>query len=137
MTKKHWFIVWGCLFILCALLGFIPEPGGFLKVLLVLAAALFFVPPWVLLYFSFRQADTGIARIIRGISLTSLGTTLFFLVLNLLSGHASPEAGNLLHGFLVIFSSPMVCSQYWVVSLFLWACLLMTSFSILHKSKKR
>ena len=137
MKNKYWYILWGCLFIICALLGFIPQPQGFLKVVLMLAAAAFFVPGWVLLYKAHKSGELVHARVIRTASLLSLGFTLFFLILNLLSGHASAAAGDALYGFLVIFSSPMMCSQYWIASLFLWACLLMTAFSILHKNKKR
>ena len=137
MKNKYWYILWGCLFIICALLGFIPQPEGFLKVIMILAAAAFFVPGWVLLYRAHSRKEMGHAKAVRTVSLVSLVFTLFFLILNLLSGHASAGTGNALYGFLVIFSAPMVCSQYWVASLFLWACLLMTAFSILHKGKKR
>ena len=137
MKNKHWFMLWGGLYILCVLLGFIPSPEGFLKAVLIFVAAAFFVPGWVLLYFAHSRKEPETARAVRTLSLLSLGSTLFFLVMNLLSGHASEAAGNLLYGFLVIFSSPMVCSQYWIASLFLWACLLMTSISILRKAKKR
>ena len=34
---------------------------------------------------------------------------------------------------LIVVSSPMVCSGYWALSLFLWACLLMVSHSLLKK----
>ena len=47
-TKTLW-LSWLYMFILCAVLGFIPEPGGFFKFLLVAAAAAFFVPGFVLL----------------------------------------------------------------------------------------
>lgn len=136
MKNQTWYWIWGGLFILCALLGFIPEPTGFLKVLLVIAAVVFFVPGWVLLYRASKVQDLFTLRLIRGICLVSLGTTLVFLVLNLMSAGAEDVVGDLLYGFLVILSSPMVCSQYWVVSLFLWACLLMTSLSQLKKAKK-
>jgi len=137
MKNKLWYILWGCLYSVCAMLGFIPQPEGFLKAVLIFAAAAFFVPGWVLLYFASSRGELGTARVVRNCSLISLGATLIFLVLNLLSGHASEAAGNMLYSFLIIFSSPMVCSQYWIISLFLWACLLMTSFSILLKAKKR
>lgn len=136
MKSKHWYILWGCLYILCAFLGFIPQPEGFWKVLLMLAAAAFFVPGWVLLYFAHSRQDLGHARVIRSLSLISLAATLIFLVLNFLSGNISEAGGDLLYGFLVIFSSPMVCAQYWIASLFLWACLLMTSLSILLEARK-
>ena len=137
MKNKYWYILWGCLFIICALLGFIPQPEGFLKAVMILASVAFFVPGWVLLYRAHRHKEMVHARAVRAVSLVSLGFTLIFLILNLLSGQASEGTGNALYGFLVIFSAPMVCSQYWVASLFLWSCLLMTAFSILRKNKKQ
>ena len=136
MKSKHWYILWGCLYILCASLGFIPQPEGFLKFLLIFSSAVFFVPGWVLLYFAHSRKELDHARIVRTISCISLGLTFLFLVLNFASGHASAAAGSMLYSFLVIFSAPMACSQYWIASLFLWACLMMTSFSILLKAKK-
>ena len=41
--------------------------------------------------------------------------------------------GNALFGVLIVVSSPMVCSGYWALSLFLWACLLMVSHSLVKK----
>ena len=136
MKTKHWYLLWGCLYILCAFLGFIPRAAGFGKFLLVLAAAAFFVPGWVLLYFASSRGQLEHARNVRTLSLISLGTTLLFLVLNFASGHASEAVGKMLYTLLVLFSAPMYCSQYWIASLFLWACLLMTSLSILMKARK-
>lgn len=135
MTEKKLYILWGALFILCAALGFIPEPQGFLKVLLVLVSVLFFVPGFWLLYRAFTSGNTEVAGYIRLISLVSLGGTLVFLVLNFLSAAATNAAGSFLYSLLVIVSSPMVCSQYWVLSLFLWAFLLIASFSLSKKRK--
>ena len=129
MKNKTLYLIWGGLFILCGLLGFIPEPVGFLKGLLVILSVAFFVPGWVLLY-------RGQARAVRNLSAVSLGVTLFLLILNFLSGRAVQAAGEFLYGLLVFFSSPMICSQYWVLSLFLWACLLMTGISQAKKGKK-
>ena len=136
MKTKHWYILWGCLYILCAFLGFIPEAAGFGKFLLILAAAAFFVPGWVLLYFTHKTGEMTHARNVRTLSLISLGLTLLLLILNFASGHASVATGSMLYTLLVLFSAPMYCSQYWIASLFLWACLLMTSFSLLLKARK-
>ena len=35
--------------------------------------------------------------------------------------------GDILHGLLVVVSSPMICSGHWAMSLFFWACLLISS----------
>ena len=136
MKNKILYLIWGGLFILCALLGFIPEPEGFLSVVLLITALLFFVPGGLLLYNAYRNKDLSTMAVIRTLSLVSLITTLIFLVLNFLSVEAGEAAGDLLYGFLIIFSTPMVCSQNWLVSLFLWACLLMASISLGKQSKK-
>lgn len=125
MNNKILYFVWGGLFILCGLLGFIPEPAGLGKWLLVVLSVGFFAPGWILLY-------RGKRNLIRNLSLISLAVTLLLLVLNFMSGRASEAAGDFLYGLLVFLSAPMVCSQYWIISLFLWACLLMSSL----KSKK-
>ena len=136
MKNKILYLIWGGLFILCALLGFIPEPEGFLSVVLLITALLFFVPGGLLLYNAYLNKDLSAMAVIRTLSLVSLITTLIFLVLNFLSVEAGEAAGNLLYGFLIIFSTPMVCSQNWLISLFLWACLLMASISLGKQSKK-
>ena len=134
MSNKTLYYIWGGLFILCALLGFIPAPTGLVKVLMVLCSLVFFVPGSVLLYLSKQEGDLRTIRVVRNLSLISLIVTLVLLVLNFLSGKATDAVGDFLYGLLVMLSAPMVCSQYWFLSLFLWACLLMTAISL---GKKR
>lgn len=136
MKNKTLFALWGGLYILCAGLGFIPNPTGAGRVALILAALVFFLPGAVLLYHSGKAQDWKTIRIVRNLSLLSLGLTLVVLVLNFLSTGMSEGTGNLLYGLLVIVSSPMVCSQYWFASMFLWACLLMVSLSQLREKGK-
>lgn len=133
MSNKTLYLIWGGLFIFCGLLGFIPEPAGLVKALMVLSSVVFFVPGGLLLYSGKKEGDFRTIGIVRNLSLISLGVTLLLLVLNFLSGHASNAVGDFLYGLLVFLSSPMICSQYWFLSLFLWACLLMTSLSIGEK----
>ena len=114
---------------LCGLLGFIPEPSGFLKGLLMALSMIFFIPGWILLY-------RGQAKAVRNLSAVSLAVTLFLLILNFLSGRAVQAAGEFLYGLLVFFSSPMICSQYWVLSLFLWAFVMFFAISSLKSLKK-
>lgn len=135
MKSKTWYLIWGGLYVLCAALGFVSVPEDFPEILLMIPAGLFFVPGWALLLRSHRQKDPTHAKAVTAISLCSLISTLIFLVLNFLSGQASQAAGNLLYGLLVIFSAPMVCARYWLASLFLWACLLMTGLSLGKKVK--
>ena len=129
MSNKTLYYIWGGMFILCGLLGFIPEPEGLVKALMVLSSIVFFVPGGMLLYVGKQEGDLRTIGIVRNLSAISLGVTLFLLVLNFLSGNASAAMGDFLYGLLVMLAAPMVCSQYWFLSLFLWACLLMTAIS--------
>ena len=48
MKKKSLFALWGGLFLLCAGLGFIPEPAGAVRWVLTGGSILFFLPPAML-----------------------------------------------------------------------------------------
>ena len=133
MKRSTLFTLWGCLFIICAGLGFIPEPTGAPRVLLTLISLCFFVPPAVLIFRAGRESDRHTLQLIRNLSALSLALTLVMLVLNMLSVLRSRLLGNILYYILVIVSSPMVCCGYWALSLFLWACLLMVSLKKLRK----
>ena len=133
MKNKSLLILWSILYVLCALLGFIPSPTGFLRVLLALFAVAFFVPAFALLYKALTRSNRKLLGFLRLVSALSLGLTLLALVANFLGVLASEAVGNLLYVLLVLVSAPMVCSGYWVASLFVWACLLFATFL---KSKK-
>lgn len=133
MTKKKLYIVWAAMFVICAALGFIPTPKGAAYWSMFLFSLLFFVPPTILLYKAGKGRDKKELRRIRMISLISLGLTLLALALNFLSVDATEAAGIAVYYILIIVSSPMVCGQVWVVSLFLWGCLLTASWQELRK----
>ena len=133
MKNSHLFALWAVLFIICAGLGFIPEPTGIVRVLLTLVSLAFFVPPAVLLYRAGKAEDKYTLQLIRNFSFLSLALTLVTLVANVLSALSSTVLGNILYYLLVILSSPMICSGSWALSLFLWACLLMVSLQQLKK----
>lgn len=135
MKDSKLYALWGVLYIFCGLLGFIREPNGFVMAVLVLLAVGFFIPGAVLLYRGYREQNPGKIKIIRNISLIWLVMTLVLLVANFLTAGAAEVTGDLLYGFLVILSAPMYCGQFWIMSLFLWACLLMASLSCLKKRK--
>lgn len=134
MNKKKLYIAWAVLYGICAVLGFIHEPEGVLAGVMVTLSLLFFLPPAILLYRAIPREQWGTVRAVRNLSIASLALTLVMLVLNFLSLGASDAAGYVLYGLLIIVSSPMVCGQAWVVSLFLWACLLMVSLK--YRKKK-
>jgi len=133
MNKKILFTLWGGLFILCAGLGFIPEASGTLRAVLTAVSLVFFLPPALLLYAAGRGTDRDVLLLIRNLSALSLGMTLVMLILNFVLAVSSEGLGNVLHYILIIVSAPMICSGYWVLSLFLWACLLMASIKLLRK----
>lgn len=120
MNKRTILTIWSVLFLLCALLGFIPEPKGFLKWLMVLLSIGFFAPPALLLW----KGDRDAAGLVRGLSIASLAATLAAMVLNILSVGFSETAGAALYFILVIVSTPMVCCGYWALSIFCWAFLM-------------
>ena len=139
MSKKLLFALWGGLFILCAGLGFIPGfsqnvSAGAQAVLTVLAVGLSRLPRTPVIYGAKKEKDARTLKLVRGISLLSLGLTLLALVLNVLSAMGTVTMGNVLFAVLIVVSSPMVCSGYWALSLFLWACLLIVSHSLLRKN---
>lgn len=127
MRKKLLTLFWAGLFIVCAGLGFIPEPEGTVKILLTVLSLLFFLPPALLLYNAGRNRDKDTALLIRNLSLLSLGLTVLLLILNFLAVFSSDILGEILHYVLIIVSSPMICCGHWAMSLFLWACLLTDS----------
>ena len=71
--------------------------------------------------------DRHLLALMRNLSALSLGLTALLLILNFLTAFHSELLGNILHAVLVVVSSPMICSGHWVLSLFLWACLLFAS----------
>lgn len=129
MKPKNLWLSWLYIGILCIVLGFIPQPDGFVKFLLVVAAIGFFVPPAMLL----AGKDTKTAKQITGLAAISLTVTMVLICLNFLSVLMSGFWGNVLHILLVILSCPMICGQYWVLSLLGWASLL---FAGIHLRKK-
>lgn len=135
MKDSKLYALWGALYILCGLLGFIQQPNGFVMAMLVLLAVGFFVPGGVLLYRGYQENDLGKIKTIRNLSLIWLGLTLALLIANFLTAGATELTGQLLYGFLVFLSAPMFCGQFWIMSLFLWACLLMASLSCLKERK--
>ena len=123
MNKKALFVLWGVLFLLTAGLGYLPEAKGVLRGVMTALSLLFFLPPALLLL----QKDRETMLLVRNLSALSLGLTMATLILNFVLAVSSEKLGTVLHYVLVVISAPMICSGYWVMSLFLWACLLMAS----------
>lgn len=133
MCNKTLYSLWGILFILCSALGFLTAPNDMVQAVMTCLSVAFFIPPALLLYHAGKAGDRHTLLLIRNLSLASLGLTLLVLVLNLTSAFRPEFWGAALHALLVIISAPMVCSGCWVLSLFLWACILMVSLQMLRK----
>ena len=128
MKSRFLYVLWGVLFILCAGLGFIPEPAGGLKLLLTAVSIVFFLPPALLVYKGRKENDRRTLTLVRNLSIASLGLTAALIIANFLTVFRSALLGDILHGLLVVVSSPMICSGHWAMSLFFWACLLVASW---------
>ena len=135
MVKKPLYIAWGILFALCAGLGFVPEPAGAARVILIVLAVVCFVPPVLIVYYGWKERNLEALRLVRNLAIGSLGLTLLVLIGNFLTLAAPEWVGNVLYAVLVMISSPMVCGQIWVISLLLWAGLMWTTIALLKKAR--
>lgn len=137
MSKNGYYALWGGLFVLCAGLGFLPEPTGVLKWALVILSVVFFVPPMLVLQGARKEKDWATVKLLRNLAVLSIVLTVAALILNFMSLVWSEALGNALYALLVVVSTPMVCGQYWLLSLFLWAYLLVDCQAALPKKKKK
>ena len=135
MDKSIYLALWGGMYVLCCVLGFLPEQTGFSMYVMSAVSLLFFLPPFLLVRKAKAQLYHKTLNLLRRISLLSLGLTTVLLVANFLSVLSPSETlGKVLHILLSLVSVPMMCSGFPLISLFLWACLLSTSKI---KTKKR
>ena len=132
-TKKMW-ILWAVMYVICTICAFFPVSQGLLTAMFVLLSLGFFVPPALLIYESVQHKDSKVLRVVRNLSIISLAVTLVMILLNFLSVQASEEWGLVLYWLLILVSTPMICSQVWIIGLFGWAVLL---FTCLHYLKKK
>ena len=121
MKKTVLYVLWGVLFAVCAGLGFIPEPEGALKWLCTGLSVAFFVPPMLLA----RSGDRNTVALVRLLALMALILASVLLVLNILSSSFSEMTGIILHYVLIVAASPLICSRFWALTLFLWAYLML------------
>ena len=135
MKFKNVWLSWLYLFVLCAVLGFIPQATGFFKVLFVLIAVGFFVPGFVLLVKADHRDDVRTIGLVRNIAIVALIVTTVLIMLNFMSATMSKAWGDVLYVMLVVFASPLVAGQYWVLTLFGWACLMIYGITLLKKER--
>lgn len=127
------YCLWVCLYILCVGLGTVENVQGFGKVLFVLTALIFFLPGAYLLYLGVREKNRKMLIRVRIVAICSLVMTVGVFAANVIAVAASSEVGRNLYDLLNLVSAPMFCAQYWIISLFCWACLLSASFTKQNK----
>lgn len=128
MKTKSLFLIWGGCYIFCLLLSFIPVSKTFIQVLHTICSAGFFVPGGLLLYRGIKRSDYALLKKLRLISGLSLLLTCVMILVNLLSVTGSSALGIVMHILLLVVSVPMASSGFWLLSLFLWACIFMSTF---------
>ncbi len=129
MTRKGKLALsWGALYIICTIFGFIRTENGLLQAIFALFSIGFFLPPGILLYEAIEGKDQKTIRTVRYLSIASLSLTVLTLIGNVLTLPSSEAVGDRMFGLLIVVSTPMISSQAWAISLFLWACLLFGSF---------
>jgi len=137
MTKRNLYIAWAAMYVLCAGLGFIPNPRGTAYAILFIIALLFFIPPAILTWRAIQDGDMPELKRIRVICLVWLGLTLTMLALNFLSVSFTAAAGQFVYWLLILVSAPMICGQVWVVPIFLWGCLLSAAWQEIFKRRNK
>ena len=135
--KGIWLAIWAGMYLLCAVLGFLPPQEGGNRVLLVILALLFFAPLGWVLWLSLHSGDLQTIKRLLLLSAVSLGSTMVLIVLNFLSVLGPDWLGDFLYFLLIALSAPMLCGQYWVLSLTLWAILLWSSLLALRHLQKK
>ena len=118
MSNTLLYALWGTLYALCAGLGFVAAPGATLRLLMIALSLTHFLPPFLLN----RKGDRRTLTLVRNLSGIWLILACGLLVGNFLSVLASETVGNILHALLTVVASPLVCSDSWALTIFLWAC---------------
>lgn len=124
------YIAWAVLYVLTAALGLLfPSVDGGTKVALQIVTGVFFVPPWAILTKAQKDGQTKHTKLVRNLAFAWLGATVVLMCANMLSAGMSEAVGNALHVLLSVICAPLVCSQFYVMPLFLWGTLLMGAMS--------
>ena len=123
------YCVWLCLYILCVGLGTIEEAAGIGKVLFILTGLIFFLPGVYLLRLGKREKNKKITLRVRIVAIGSLSLTAIVFCANVIAVSADASVGRILYDMLNLVSAPMFCVRYWIISIFLWACLFSASLT--------
>ena len=134
MKKTFLYWLWGFFYLLCAFISNVESPSASQSVALTVLSLIFFIPPVILLVDAYKKKDEKTIRVIRLLSALSLALTALALIANIAAVNASDTLGIVLHQVLIFASVPMVCSQHFVLSMFLWACLLFATLPKVWKN---
>ncbi len=133
MKERILYCIWLGLYIACVGMGTVLQRSTGMDIALMALALVFYVPAILLLHQGITTGSKKMLLRIRIVSLCSLLLTLAMFVLNILAVHASQEVGLVLNDMLHLFSAPMFCCYPRVLSLFLWACVFVSSFPRMWK----
>ena len=127
LNKKLLYIAWAMMYVICAAVGFVAPQTTGEKVALFVVSLVFFIPPVLLAVRAYRKHSKRTFRRLALISGLSLGLTTVVYIANIASAYASETVGNILYWLLILVSVPMVSMGVQLLSMFLWACLLIFS----------
>ena len=119
--------IWAAMYIGGLMLSLLENVQGVALVLLWIYGVAFFVPGGILAARAIKAQEKKQLKLLRILSGASLGLTVAGLVASFVSVNGSAQLGEFFHGFLMLVSVPMPISYSWALSLFLWACLLITT----------
>ena len=123
------YILWAVLFVLTAVLGLAVTPKTVgVRLAMQLAAAVFFLPPWLILTKAKAESSAHHRNLIRLLAAAALVLAMVMICLNIVAVHWSEGAAAAINIVTTVVTAPMVCGDAYVLSLFLWATLLVGSF---------
>lgn len=133
MKEKVLYVFWLCFYILCVGLGTVAERSTGLDIAFTILSLIFFLPGVLLLWEGVQSGSRKMLLRLRLVSLASLVLTVSLIVLNILTVTAGDKVGQVMNDLLILVSAPMYCCHWHWVSLFLWACLFVSSFPRIWK----
>ena len=130
LSYKTLYVLWAAMFVLTAVLGFVFPTAANLAARLVLAliAAVFFLPPWMILGKAKSEGNRFHVRLVGFLAVSSIVLTVLVMILNIMSPLWSEAVGIALNAAFIIVSTPMFASNYYALSLFLWGTLIAEAF---------
>ena len=130
LTYKTLYQLWIGLFAVTAVLGLIfpgvEHPAG--RFFLGLISVVFFVPPFLILRRAKGEDNRRHLRLVRWLALANLVLTLILICAGILSLPYGEGVGDMIHILMTVLCAPLVCSNFYVLPMFLWAMLLYGSF---------